>query len=445
MITTQDVQFIQEPLSQAKTIVIAMGVNANYDVVASALSLYLSLKNSGKSVYIVCSAPMRVEFSYLVGVDEVREKLGNKSLMISFDYDENAVEKVSYSISEDGKKFQLLVSPKTGHTPLDPSTVQYAGSGAEADLLFVFGAASYEDLGLIYETEKYFFESVFSVSLNAFEGQQFTRVALDSSGQTCLAEGVGVLLGAMGMQPVDDIATNILSSIEQATNRFQSFGMNPETFEMVAQLMRNGARRSSIHQFAQDGGMSGTAVGASNVGGVVGGGTPPVYSAHTAQGGQTYVSNLPPMYGGQTTQPSTFAQNAQTVPMPQPIPQTLSVPPATPVSTSSFAQALRAKQSGKNVVGGVAESAVISREQVAQTVQYMQTPQPQQPQQAQQPQIPSQQIFQIQHGNGVIQQPIQTISPQQVAASEQAVVQHQTTQPPQEWMQPKVFTGATRV
>ena len=156
MITPQDIQFIQEPLSQAKTIVIAMGVNANYDVVASALSLYLSLKNAGKSVYIVCSAPMRVEFSYLVGVDEVREKLGNKSLMISFDYDENAVEKVSYSISEDGKKFQLLVSPKTGGRPLDPSTVQYSGSGAEADLLFLFGATSFEDLGVLYEADKYF-------------------------------------------------------------------------------------------------------------------------------------------------------------------------------------------------------------------------------------------------------------------------------------------------
>jgi hypothetical protein len=200
---------------------------------------------------------MRVEFSYLVGVDEVREKLGNKSLMISFDYDENAVEKVSYSMSEDGKKFQLLVSPKTGGRPLDPSTVQYSGSGAEADLLFLFGATSFEDLGVLYEADKYFFESVLSVSLNAFQGQQFTRVALDSSGQTCLAEGVGVLLGAMGMPPADDIATNILSSIEQATNRFQSFGMNPETFEMVAQLMRNGARRSSTHQLISFGGVGG--------------------------------------------------------------------------------------------------------------------------------------------------------------------------------------------
>lgn len=430
MITAQDVQFIQEPLSQAKTVVIAMGVNANYDVVASALSLYLSLKNAGKSVYIVCSAPMRVEFSYLVGVDEVREKLGNKSLMISFDYSEDAVEKVSYSISEDGKKFQLLVSPKTGGKSLDPSTVQYSGSGAEADLVFVFGAASYEDLGLIYESEKYFFESVFSVSLNAFEGQQFTRVALDSSGQTCLAEGVGVLLGALGMQPVDDIATNILSSIEQATNRFQSFGMNPEAFEMVAQLMRNGARRSSTNQFASDGG-SGV------MGGAVGGGTPPVYSASTAQSGQTYVSNIPPMYEAQTVSTTQYAQpmSLQATQMEQPVQgiqttqgmqttqATQAIPPATPVSTSSFAQALRAKQSGKSVIsgGGVGGIGGVG-------AQITQPPQQ------------SQQIFQIQHGNGLMQQPV--VSNGQVGVQG---VQPPTAQPPQEWMQPKVFTGATRV
>jgi len=434
MITAQDVQIVQDTFTQATTVVISLGANANYDAVASALSLYLSCKNAGKSAHIVCSTPMRVEFSYLVGVDEVKEKLGNKSLMISFEYSEEAVEKVSYAISEDKTRFNLLVTPKTGAKSLDPSTVQFSGSGAEADMVFVVGASSFEDLGELYQLEQYFFEGTFSVSLNAFEGQQFTRVALNSSGQTCLAEGVGVMLEAMGLPPADDVATNILSSIEQATNKFQSFGMTPESFEMVARLMRNGARRSSVHQSVSDNVSAG-----GNFGNAMANSTPPVYLSPT-QNGQTYVSNLPPMYEAQETRVAQDNQPTQSTQIVQ-APQTVqAIPPATPVSTSSFAQALRAKQSGRGAVSGgsVGGGTGVNSSGAQLNVS---------PQSAQSPQE-SQRIFQIQHGNGMMQQPFtqngQTTM--QNAQSSAGIAQaQQSTQPPQEWMQPKVFTGATRV
>jgi hypothetical protein len=245
MILPQDVAELKDLTQKASSAYVLLGMNPSYDSVASALSLYLSLKAAGKEVQIACPDDMRVEFSHLVGVDEIKQSIGNRNLVVSFDYEENSVEKVSYNISDDGKKFNLVISPKTGGHPLDPARLEYSYSGAEAELVFLVGAASFDDLAELYTDNKSLFDAATTVSINAFQVQPFASFNVDTTGQSCLAEGTMVLLTEIGLEPHDDIATNLLSSIEQATQRFQSLGVSAETFEAAAHLMRNGARRSA--------------------------------------------------------------------------------------------------------------------------------------------------------------------------------------------------------
>ncbi|HZZ98500.1 MAG TPA: hypothetical protein VFG51_01075 [Candidatus Saccharimonadia bacterium] len=247
MILPQDVAPIKDLAQKAGSAYVLLGLNPSYDMVASALSLYLSLKSAGKEVQIACPDDMRVEFSHLVGVDEIKQSIGNRNLVVSFDYEENSVEKVSYNISDDGKKFNLVISPKSGVHPLDPSKLDYSYSGAEADVVFLFGATAFEDLAEMYDDNKSLFENANTISINAFQVQPFAKVNLDTNGQSCLAEGTLILLTELGLEPRDDIATNLLSSIEQATQRFQSLGVAAETFEAAAHLMKNGARRSATN------------------------------------------------------------------------------------------------------------------------------------------------------------------------------------------------------
>jgi hypothetical protein len=382
MITSQDASSIRDLVTNAQTIYIALAEHANYDTVASALALYLSFKNAGKNVQVVCSAPMRVEFSYLVGVDEIQTKVGNRNLLVSFAYDPKSVDKVSYHISEDGSRFNLVIAPSDNAKALDPSTVEYSYTGAAADLVFILGASSFDDLGEVFFNEQYFFESAETISIAAFEGQPFARRMYDTAGQTCVAEGVAELLNGLGFEPTDDVATNLLSAIESSTNRFQSMGMAPETFELVAQLMRNGARRSSNN--------------------------PEIH-------GQDEVSPnaIPPM----------MARSHQAVPedahpaFQSPIrPMSANVPAARSVSTGSFAEALKKK---------AAQLKQMKDEK--QQVQAYSSEQPY-PQQV----VPQhQQIRQMQRSNRTIGQ--------------QQSQQSQDDQPPADWLQPKMFTGTSKV
>lgn len=376
MITTQESTSIQELITSAKTIYIALAATANYDTVASALALYLSFKEAGKNALIMSGSPMRVEFSYLIGVDEIQSVVGNRNLVVSFAYDQQSVDKVSYHISEDGQRFNLVIAPADGGKPPDPSTVEYRYEGASADLVFIMGASQFDDLGALYTQEPYFFDGADSIAITTFQAQPFARRMFETTGQSCMAEGVAVLLEGLGMEAKDDVATNLLSSIEQATNRFQSLGVGPDLFELAARLMRNGARRS---------------------------GSNPVI--HGQQ--QVSPNAIPPMIP-QISQP---------------------MPPTTPVSTSSFAEALKKR-------GGQMQSQV-----PAQTQQQFQSQQPSPLQQLQQPYQqyaqPIQSVQQTQPANMNINQ-LKRVN---------GVAQPQQSQqnPPPDWLQPKVYTGAGKV
>ena len=70
-------------IDSAQEILILLPSKPFLDQVAGALSLYLSLSESGKSVSISCPAPMVTEYSRLIGVDKVGSDLGSKNLVIN--------------------------------------------------------------------------------------------------------------------------------------------------------------------------------------------------------------------------------------------------------------------------------------------------------------------------------------------------------------------------
>ena len=74
---------VEESLSTAHNLTIVLPVDLNPDKVASALALYLSLKKANRQVNIVCSRPMIVEYSSLVGVDKIKNKLSGRNLVVS--------------------------------------------------------------------------------------------------------------------------------------------------------------------------------------------------------------------------------------------------------------------------------------------------------------------------------------------------------------------------
>ena len=227
---------LRSPLSAAQGIFIFLPEEPSFDQVASALGLSLSLKKAGKTLSVNCPTEMKVEYSDLVGINQIQTKLAGRNLVISFEYLEDAIEKVSYNIEEN--KFNLVVQPKVGSPPLSSDRVAYSYSGGQADLIFTVGVQDLNELGDLYRRSKPFFESqkIIDVDLSPRTkryAQKELILAVSS-----FSELVARLLSRLGL-PVDgDIANNLYLGIEETTEGFSSASVGAGTFEAAAFCLR---------------------------------------------------------------------------------------------------------------------------------------------------------------------------------------------------------------
>jgi hypothetical protein len=237
-----DFASVQQALTAAQTILVVAPEKPSFDNIAAALALFLSLKKMGKTVDVACPDEMTVEFSSLVGVDKVSQKLGGKNLIISFDYLEDSIEKVSYNI--ENNKFNLLIQPKAGFPPLSPEKVSYTHSGG-ADLIFVIGAQKWEDLSHLSAQEKEASnrKPVINIDIDP-KNVQFGKINLTDPTLSSCSEIIAGLFSTLKWPIDQDIATNLLLGIEEATQGFTSPQTNASTFEMTAFCLRAGGRRA---------------------------------------------------------------------------------------------------------------------------------------------------------------------------------------------------------
>lgn len=246
MITQNQASRIQSALATAQSIFIALPHNPNFDKAAAGLGLYLSLIKAKKSVEIGSPTEMRVEFSSLVGVDKIKDSFqgGKDSLIVSFDYIEDAIEKVSYNI--ENNKFNLVIKPRAGHPPLDSERVKYSYTGGKVDLVFTIGASSLGNLGRIYEDNQGAFKESQIINLdNNPQNREYGEIDLVDPTAASLSEEVANLIALLRLPTDGDIGSNLLLGIERATSRFSSIKVGSNTFEAAAFCLKIGARRQA--------------------------------------------------------------------------------------------------------------------------------------------------------------------------------------------------------
>jgi len=227
-------------IDSTNSLVIILPVKPYFDQVAAGLSLYLSQKGK-KDVSIVCQTPMLVEFNRLVGVNKITSEVGNKNMVVSLgDYPAQNIERVSYDIEE--QEFKLTIIPKTGMVPPTKHQVILRYSGVSADLVIRIGGAPQDQFPLLANKE---FEGIKTAhigvkQLSTSDNSQIISLAKPSSS---VSELIGEYIKNEEGGFDQDMATNLLLGIEDATRNFTSDYVTADTFQMVADLMRAGARR----------------------------------------------------------------------------------------------------------------------------------------------------------------------------------------------------------
>ena len=270
MIDESKLNHLKNLVVSAQNIIIVISSQASFDQAAAGLALAQALASakqqgdeltsnngvglggeSGETTTVdsnhhkqirLASPKLAQNLNLLTGIDLIGHELGHQSLTISFDYSEEKVDKISYHIGEEAGKFYLTVKPKAGTEPLDPKSVEYSMTGADADLLILFGVSELDKLDQLYFGYEELYKNTPLVSFHVFE-TDFGTVKIDTSPFSSTAEAVHELITQLGLSLSPDPATNILAGIEQATNCFGSRTTNAQTFAVVAELMKAGARR----------------------------------------------------------------------------------------------------------------------------------------------------------------------------------------------------------
>lgn len=235
-------QELKTKLGTAQTVLLSIPENPSQDVVASALALYLSLIQSGKTVSIVASTAPVVRDSHLVGLDKITTDVGGANLVITLDVPENYVDKVTSNT--EGGHLNLIINPAKGVAPITEANVKFGYSGAAADLVVVIGAADLKDVGPLAEKEIELFKTERIANISNQVGS-FGAINITDPSSSC-AELITALLKELAL-PIDiDIAGNLMQGIEAATSGLSSPNMTADTFEALAVLYRTGARRTPV-------------------------------------------------------------------------------------------------------------------------------------------------------------------------------------------------------
>jgi len=232
----------KELLDKAREVVILTHENPSADSIGSALALSLGLPSLGKTVTVACPDTITVELSNFVGANKVIQKISNKNFIISLDYIDGSIEKVSYNI--EGDKFNLVIEHRSGFEPFSKDKVHYSYGGTNADLLITVGTIHLGVLGALYEENKELFSGKPVINIDCqHNNSKYGQVNLVNSASSSTAELVANLLADFGAELTADIASNLLNALYSATSNFQSPMVTARTFELASSLLRAGGKR----------------------------------------------------------------------------------------------------------------------------------------------------------------------------------------------------------
>ncbi len=239
---TADITKVKELLDKAQNVLIVTHEHPNFDSIGSALTLSLGLAGLGKKVTVVCPDPMTVEFSSFIGVQKVTREVSSKNFIISLNYVDGSIDKVSYNI--EGNKFNLVIEPRPGFDGFSEDKVHYSHGGVSSDLIFTVDTIHLGGLKKVYDDNKELFAGKPVVNIDRHPNNaKYGAVNLVDSQMSSTIELVSQLLSHIGVALTPDIATNVLNGLYGATDSFQNPNVSIPAFELAAACMKAGGKR----------------------------------------------------------------------------------------------------------------------------------------------------------------------------------------------------------
>lgn len=241
-----EVTKVKDLLTKAKDVLIVTHEKPTDDSIGSSLALSLGLVSLGKKVTVACPDAMTVGLASYVGVNKIISDLAaKKNFIISLDYIDGSIEKVSYNI--EGDKFNLVIEPRQGFDSFSQDKVHYSYASANADLIFSVNTIHLGGLKKLYEGNKDLFAGKTIVNIDRHSNNaQYGMVNLVDVAASTTAEVVARLLSMLGVKLTVDIATNLLNAVYGGTANFTAANVSAGAFDVASVALKAGGKRFGV-------------------------------------------------------------------------------------------------------------------------------------------------------------------------------------------------------
>lgn len=251
MIDQAQTDKFKDILQLSKNVLLIFPEEANPDLFLATYSLFYFLNTSRYTRILTPSFKIALskEIEALLDTKLVETELGKENLLISFPYQEEQVDKVSYYIGENDKRFYLTVKPRRGTAPLDSKDIEFSYAGVQTDLIVLCGVENLEKLEQLYFAYENLYKGTDNqlVTINDFI-PDFGKLNLDISPANSYCEAVYNLINSIDGNGKDlfaktNLPTLLLYGIESKNDGLQSPLIAARTFSTVAELVNLGAVR----------------------------------------------------------------------------------------------------------------------------------------------------------------------------------------------------------
>jgi nanoRNase/pAp phosphatase (c-di-AMP/oligoRNAs hydrolase) len=234
-------------LEKSKNILVVFPSNPASDALASALALFLFLKNIGLEVDIagIKNNSQRESLSFLPAYSEITEQLNNlRRFIVSLDISQAKVSQLKYSV--DNNQLNFIISPKDGW--FKPEDVTARTGEFKYDLIFTVGASDLEALGKIYDDNVEFFYKTTVINIDhQAANEDYGQINFVDLNTVATAEILFYLLKNYKPEMIsEDVATCLLAGIIQQTKNFKTPNLTPRVLLTTSELIASGARREEI-------------------------------------------------------------------------------------------------------------------------------------------------------------------------------------------------------
>lgn len=238
---------ILDQLTKAQNIIITFSQNSNFDGLASALALYLSLTKLGKNVSVVGRVVSVGDARQLYAVDKIGQVPISKNLMVVIENAIATVDKVTYFL--DGNKLKVIIHALPATSGIIKNQVTIEEVIGQADLLIAIGFDSQENLRSEITLEQIINSNSFIININ--KGgvyQKFAQVNVLYNEAVTVSEVTAKMLEDLALPVDEDIAFNLYTGISETTAHFQPSKVSPFGLQIAAWLLKFGASKASLAQ-----------------------------------------------------------------------------------------------------------------------------------------------------------------------------------------------------